>query len=508
MLSTIRKYWQEQPLTVVLVLAVLFRMLAVLFSKGYGMHDDHFLIIEVAESWADNYNFNNWLPDSNGSGGPSGHSLFYTGLHYFFFKGMHQIGIFDPQVKMYFVRLIHAALSLVIVVLGFKITEHYSGKVLAGQVGLLLALFWFMPMLSVRNLIEVVCVPFLMTATYLLLKNSIKKKSGYYLLAGFIAGTAFSIRFQSTLFIGGLGLVLLLQKNWKGAFLFGIGAVISICSIQGITDIIIWKRPFAEFQAYVQYNIDHARDYNTQAWYQYFLVLGGILIPPISLFFLVGFFRSWKKYTLLFLPSFIFLAFHSYFPNKQERFIFPIVPFIIILGSIGWKEWIDNSTFWKQRQGLLRACWIFFWLLNSIALLPVTVAYSKRNRVEAMTYLSHKKDLRFIVIEDSNRDDFLMPPLFYLRRFNSNSWGVHGVTSLHTAKDLYEEQKNLKQEEKANYVIFFQEENLAKRIADFKKYYPDLTYETAIEPGFIDKVVHHLNPRNKNQNCFIFKMQE
>ncbi len=122
MLSTIRKYWQEQPLTVVLVLAVLFRMLAVLFSKGYGMHDDHFLIIEVAESWADNYNFNNWLPDSNGSGGPSGHSLFYTGLHYFFFKGMHQIGIFDPQVKMYFVRLIHAALSLVIVVLGFKIT--------------------------------------------------------------------------------------------------------------------------------------------------------------------------------------------------------------------------------------------------------------------------------------------------------------------------------------------------------------------------------------------------
>lgn len=48
MLSTFRKYWQDQPLTVVLVLAVLFRMLAVLFSKGYGMHDDHFLIIEVA----------------------------------------------------------------------------------------------------------------------------------------------------------------------------------------------------------------------------------------------------------------------------------------------------------------------------------------------------------------------------------------------------------------------------------------------------------------------------
>ncbi|MBL0048317.1 MAG: hypothetical protein IPP32_09520 [Bacteroidetes bacterium] len=161
-----------------------------------------------------------------------------------------------------------------------------------------------------------------------------------------------------------------------------------------------------------------------------------------------------------------------------------------------------------RRQKLLQGCWVFFWILNTIPLLFVSVAYSKRNRVEAMTYLSHKKDVRYLVIEDSNRDDFVMPPLFYLRNFNSNSWGVYGVTSVHTAKDLYEEQKNVKRSETPNYVIFFQEENLARRIANFKKYYPELSYETAIEPGFIDKVVHHLNPVNKNQVCFIFKMQD
>ena len=372
----------------------------------------------------------------------------------------------------------------------------------------MLALLWFMPMLSVRNLIEVVCVPFLMMATWMLIKNEEKQKTSLFFLAGLIAGIAFSIRFQSTLFIGGIGLVLLFQKKWQGAILYGLGAAVCICAIQGLTDMLIWKRPFAEFTEYVRYNIENAKAYNTQAWYMYFLLLGGILIPPVSLFLLFGFFRSWKNYLLLFLPAFIFLAFHSYFPNKQERFIFPVIPFLIILGNIGWSEWIKNSLFWQKRQKLMRSFWIFFWVLNSIPLLFVSVAYSKRNRVEAMTYLSHKKELRYLVIENSNRDDFLMPPLFYLRKFNSNSWGVYGVTSQFSVKDLYDKQKHLKKNETANYVIFFQEENLARRIADFKKYYPKLKYETAIEPGFIDKVMHHLNPVNKNQICFIFKLQD
>lgn len=507
-MQQIRKYWEEKPLMVVILSAAFFRLLAVIFSKGYGMHDDHFLIIEVAQSWADNFNFNNWLPTKDLASGPSGHSLFYTGLHYLLFKGLQFFGLYDAQVKMYIVRFIHAVFSMLVVVLGFKITEHYSGKKVASHVGLMLAILWFMPMLSVRNLIEVVCVPFLMLATWLLVKNEEKQKNTLFFWAGITAGLAFSIRFQSTLFIGGLGLVLLIQKKWKATVLYGFGVAASILAVQSCTDLIIWKRPFAEFAEYVRYNIENANAYNTQAWYQYFLLIGGILLPPVSLFLLFGFFRSWKKYLLLFLPSFIFLAFHSYFPNKQERFIFPIIPFLVILGMIGWMEWVNISTFWKSRKVLHRGIWIFFWSLNALPLIFVSVAYSKRNRVEAMTYLSHKKDVRYLVIEDSNRDDFLMPPLFYLRRFNSNSWGVFGVTNQHGVKELYESQKNLKKSETANYVIFFQEENLAKRIAEFKKYYPHLTYETAIDPGFIDKVVHHLNPVNKNQTCFIFKMQD
>src|ERR1041384_3880885 len=102
----LRKYWQEKPLVCIMIAAAFFRLLAVIFSKGFGMHDDHFLVIEAAQSWVDHFDYNDWLPPRATQ--PSGHSLFYVGLHYFLFKGLQAIGIFDPQIKMYIVRFLHA----------------------------------------------------------------------------------------------------------------------------------------------------------------------------------------------------------------------------------------------------------------------------------------------------------------------------------------------------------------------------------------------------------------
>ncbi|HEY4798001.1 MAG TPA: glycosyltransferase family 39 protein, partial [Bacteroidia bacterium] len=427
MIQHLKKIWDEKPLSLILFSAIFFRLLAVLFSKGFGMADDHFLVIESSQSWIDGYT--DWLPPTLTD--PSGHSWFYSGLHFFLFKGLQAIGIFDPQIKMYIVRFLHALLSLMTIIYGYRIAELISGKSTARTVGILLALFWFMPFLSVRNLVEVVCVPFLMLATWMLLKPVSKKFYLHFFLAGVVAGIAFSVRFQSILFVGGLGLALLLQKKWKETVLFGIGALLCMVIFQSIPDMIIWGRPFAEFKEYVRYNISAAQLYIVQQWYMYFALLLGIMLPPVSLFILFGFFRSWKKQIILFIPSFIFLAFHCYFPNKQERFIFPIIPFLIVLGIIGWNDFIKTSSFWNNRKKLLRACWIFFWSLNLLPLLVVSVTYSKRSRVESMVYLSTKKDYKRLVVEESFRDDFSMPPFFYLGQFYKGGY-IDGVTSRFT----------------------------------------------------------------------------
>lgn len=506
MMTMLKKMWADKPLQLILFASGFIRLFAILFSKGYGMHDDHFLVIEPAQSWVDGFG-NSWLPSSqlgDTAISPSGHSLFYSGLHYFLFLFLKATGMVDPQYKMYVVRLIHAALSLLIIYFGYRITEKTAGKKEAKMVGILLGLFWFMPFLSVRNLVEFACISPLIYATWIIVKNEEKKSISPYIIAGMILGIAFSIRFQTIVFTGGFGLALLFMKRIKEAFIFGLFFILLAALVQGVTDYYIWGKPFVEFAEYVRYNMEHAHEYFVQQWYMYLILILGILIPPVSFFLFFGFIRSWKKHLLLFLPSFAFLVFHSYFSNKQERFILPIIPFIIILGYIGWSDFISNSKFWISHKILLSRFWIFFWILNTIPLAIVSVAYSKRNRVEAMTYIAGKGDLKSIVIEDSNRDDFILPPLFYLQK-----WGpVAGITKLKPAEFYYNsEYKSAAPINKPNYVIFMQDDNIDKRVADFKKHIPSLSYETTIEPSFIDKLMHWLNPVNKNQVCFIYKIK-
>lgn len=501
MIARVKVLWEEKPLTFIIFLATAIRILSVIFSKGYGMHDDHFLVIESAQSWVDNFDYNGWLPSSSSQ--PSGHSWFYCGLHYFLFKGLEAIGIYDPQIKMYIVRLLHAALSLVTVVLGYRITESVAGKNSARMAGILLATYWFMPFVSVRNLVEAACIPFLITATWMILKPG-KQTMLLFFLSGVVAGIAFSVRFQSILFIGGLGLALLIQKKWKEGVLFGFGAILCMALLQGGIDLIIWGKPFMEFGEYARYNIENSRQYLVQQWYMYFALLAGVLLPPISFFLLFGFIRSWRKHLVLFLPSFIFLVFHCYFPGKQERFILPIIPFIIILGIIGWNDFVEKSVFWANRKKLLRISWIFFWCLNLLPLLVVSTAYSKRSRVESMIYLSQKKDFKRLVVEESFRSGYTMPPFFYLGHWYGTGY-VDGITSEFTVDSLCARVRK-HPEVTPNYVIFFDEENLDNRIKNFKTCFPDLKYETTVEPGFIDKFIYWLNPVNRNYTAYIYRI--
>jgi hypothetical protein len=498
MREEIKKMWETRPLLLIILVGLFFRALAVVFSKGFGMFDDHFLVIEASQAWADGTDYNYWLP-SSGATSPDGHSLFYSGLHFLLFKYLKWRGLMDPQAKMYIVRALHALWSLLIIIYGYKITNHYAGKNVARQAGMILSILWFMPMLAVRNLIEITCIPPLMIATWLLVNPLTKEKVRSYVWAGILCGIAFNIRFQSLLFIGGIGLVLLFQKRWKQSIVFGLLFFLAVFSVQGLVDMYIWKKPFAELTEYVRYNFANANTYTTGAWYQYIGTVAGTLLPPISLFLMFGFMRSWKKYPLLFWPSFLFFVFHSMFPNKQERFIAPIIPFIIVLGSIGWSEFVTRSKYWLNHKKLLRGCWTFFWVVNCIMLPFLSTMYSKKSRVESMTYLYKQADVQNIIIEDSDEDDYIQPPLYYI-----GSWKVHvvGVTQKYSLYKAYKVFKN------ANYIIFFGKDHIDERIAYFQKMFPDNEYKATITPSLIDNVFEFLNPINKNQSAFIYKFNE
>jgi hypothetical protein len=503
MTTFIKRTWNERPLLLIMALGIVFRLLAVIFARGWGMIDDHFLVIESAQSWVDGYDYNSWLPGSPGNSGPTGHNFFYPGLHFLLFSFFKFIHLNDPDLKMYIVRFINASWSLITIYFGFKIAEKLADKRSARMVGILLALLWFMPWVSVRDLVEVICIPFLVLAVWFIVsRDEHSGQTSAYFLAGLFLGLAFDLRPQTLFFSSGLVLAVLIKRKWKEAVTLILGALIPVVLIQGLVDYFIWGRPFVEVIAYVKGNIQSAQDYITLPWYNYFLVVFGILIPPVSLMLFFGFLRTWKKYLLIFIPVVVFFIFHSWFPNKQERFILPILPFIIITGVIGWNEFQERSKFWIDHKRLLRGSWIFFWILNLALLIPVTVVYSKRARVESMRYLSKYKDVKFILIADADNNPELFPR-FYMGQWPGIYDTFEGNENSMTMMERVARKKPVK-----NYprFIFFTGSRLhPETIIQARKTYPFLVYETTIEPGVIDKVMHRLNPINVSRRVFIYR---
>lgn len=490
------------PLQQLLILGFGIRLVAVIFSKGFGWHDDHFLIVEAGQSWADGFDYNYWLPsESDPSRVPQGHPLLYTGIHFVLFRLMQVLGLFNPQAKMFFIRLLHALWSLLIIKYGYKIAEHHAGKKAAWYTGIFLAFFWFMPFMSVRNLVEFVCVPAVLMAIF-----HLKKEQGHWkhaLIAGLWLGFAVSIRFQAVFLVAGIGLALLLQRSaFKTILVFGLSFLSVLLLTQGLADYLIWGRPFAEFLAYVQYNLDNASTYGTDNWHMYFDLILGLLIPPLSIVLFAGYFVSWKKMPLLFWPVLFFLVFHTYFPNKQERFIMTVLPLMIISGTIGMFMLYERYRE-KISRKLFRFSKNFVIVLNSILLLVLSTSYSKRHRVEAMTYLYNKHDSNNFFVEDSNKEnDFLMPPLFYYGKWIS----VFGINKTRNADSALVYYNALQPAMKPTYVVFWQAENIEARVDSLKKRFPQLTYEATIQPSLIDKTLFFLNPLNDNQTAFIYRL--
>ena len=498
----IQKTWNEQPLLLILCLAILFRFIAVIFGKGWGMIDDHFLVVESAQSWVDGFDVTYWMPWSPENSGPTGHLLLYPGFHFILFSVLEWMHITDPEVKMFIDRFLHAAFSLLTIIYGYRIAGKLGSRESARLTGLLLAVLWFMPWLSVRNLVEVVCIPFLMMGFWQIIKtDSLNNRFGRFLIAGILFGLAVDIRIQTFLFPLGIGLVLLFQWRWRELLGMALGTLLPMLLILGTIDLFLWGYPFAEIIGYIKVNITERGQYISLPWYNYFLVILGFLIPPISFFLFFGYLRTWKRALIIFVPVLIFLLFHSWFPNKQERFILPIIPFIVVLGVVGWHSFLERSGFWKNHRKLLKGCWIFFWIINFILLPVITTNYSKRARVETMVYLSRYPDLHQLLVADDD-DRPILFPRFYLGQW-PHIWA--SMKDGETAAEFIQRAALAPPGQQPEFILFTGPKNIQERVIDARNHFPWIVYETTIEPGFIDWLVHWLNPINKNNRVYIYR---
>jgi 4-amino-4-deoxy-L-arabinose transferase-like glycosyltransferase len=485
--------WTSHPLFYPILLGLLFRIIAAVFSRGFAFFDDHFIVIETARWWTH-------VPFLQGAA-ETGHRFFYLLPHYLLFKIFSGIRLTDPQIQMFVVRLIHALFSAVSIILGYFIARELGGEKTARKAAWVIALLWIFPFLSVRNLAEFVSTPFILLGSLFAVQAERSEKPSKWLLAVLAFGLAFLFRIQTSVFVAGMILTLICMRKWKSAEIMTMGYFIVLMGTFGLVDWMLHGNPFSSFIHTSIVNLTH---YNLYPRGNYFVYAGVILaafIPPVSFLYGYGFFRSWKNYAVLFWGIMAFFIFHSIFPAREERLILPIVPLVGVLAVVGWDETMKQSRYWPRHPKLLKNLHIWFWAVNLILLLLVSTTYTKRARVETLTYLSKKNDVQAIIME-RNRKGVPSPPVFYLNK----DVPIYTVPKSCGFIEIKQQIDSLK-EIQPNYLVLYEDNNIETRVREFESAFNCTTqYAATIQPTIIDNLLYFLNPHyNINQAALIYQ---
>ena len=491
---------KERPLLLILIFAATLRIVAAFFSEGYLMHDDHFWVVESSASWSDGEDYNNWMPWSqeelNKEPKPHYTNLFYASLHYLYFLGADSIGLDNPREQTLILRIIHGLLSLISVLLVYRISFKIGGLKPAILSGILMASLAWIPLLSVHQIVEVFTILPLLAFSWVLTKNEWTFKT--LLIAGIWLGIATGLRYQVG--VMGLGLVAAFyvhyndKKIWaKSCIIIGASALLIFSLTQVPTDLYLWGEPFAQLKAYIEYNLNNSSEYPQGNTLTYFFVILACTAPPLSFFFFRDYLKSWKNYSWLVLPSLAFILFHFLFPNKQERFILPALPYIIIIGSVVWYQAVRNKSFSKSILAIS-------FVINTILLIPLTLSSKNASQLKAMDLIWMQGDLDSFLYVQTDSNSY--PPRFYCDNWNDYSFADKNT-------DVFGQRKTHCIEPEVttpNYIVFVGNERLAEFIYSFKEHYKSMEYIGQFGPGRFDRFLNYLNPRIPIKRTMVYKI--
>ena len=323
----------KHPLLYILLLAVVVKILTAIFTDG-------------------------WLTN-----------LTLNGFNYYTIPGS---WIANPWI-VYISRLALGAFSLLIITLAYRITKIIADKTTALEIATFGALLWAVPYVTVHPFASVVSAPFLLYGTLLIIKqhNLLSNKEiekihrTTFIIAGFCLGLGFAVYYHSLIYYIGILLTLFILKNRKGALMTLIGYVVAVGITQTVIDLIVYHRPFVAISAFYndlcsQFSGLTSISSNIEITLIFLLVL---LVPPMSMMLVFGFFRVFRKYILLVLPTLLIMLYSIFIYNDLDILLL-MTPTYIIAGYIGWKEFHKNSAFWARNKLILLTSYAVFALLD------------------------------------------------------------------------------------------------------------------------------------------------
>jgi hypothetical protein len=331
----------------VLLAAAAVRLIAAIFSEGYIMSDDHFLAVEPVSSWVSGENYHNWFPNEyNHTDHAQPFSYAYYFLNFLILKCCALIGVVNPFIQAFVLRLVHAALSLWGVYLFVKLAERLISSVTWRMYAIW---FWVfggvVTVFSVHQLVETACIPFVLLAYLYVLKYFDHERMSTLIIAALAFSFSVGMRYQLVFFPLTLGMYLLWKRKWSGAVLFGFFFSLGFALTQ-IDNLLFWHKPiYQHLLDYQSYNATHFSDYPSNV-FSYLALITYYVFPVVTIVFLISLRRRPSHIVpssagpshlvpshevQIFIGVAIFIVFHLVFPNRQERFLLPAVPFVLLL---------------------------------------------------------------------------------------------------------------------------------------------------------------------------------
>jgi hypothetical protein len=436
----------------VLLAAAVVRLIAAIFSEGYIMSDDHFLAVEPVSSWVHGENYHNWYPNAyNETDHAQPFSYAYYFLNFVILKFCAIIGIANPFIQAFVLRLAHAALSLWGVYLFVKLAERLISSVTWRMYAIW---FWVfggvVTVFSVHQLVETACIPFVLLAYLYVLKYFERERIGALIIAALAFSISVGMRYQLVFFPLTLGMYLLWKRKWSGAVLFGIFFTLGFALTQ-IDNLLFWHKPiYQHLLDYQAYNATHFADYPSNV-FSYFALISYYIFPVVTIVFLISLRRRHSsaghssptfvapqhsskgasQVVPILIGTIFFIGFHLLFPNRQERFLLPAVPFVLLLML----RFISNrypcsascvTSFEESSNGSCNTSFEESWLhkamrwsiyLSAIYTVSYTFFVPKSKYLEASHALYDRGDFQNVVIDNWKGEESVWLPMHYVGKF-------------------------------------------------------------------------------------------
>lgn len=498
-LEPVWRWGEEHPLAAVLLLSLLVRIPAVIWSKGFIHSDDYYDTVMIAWDWLVNGHWgeNGYLRWRSEDSSEIGRFPLYTLFLWGVMKAHVLAGIRELNEMMYSIRFLHALISLVPVGATYAVVIRVTKDRRWAFWGALAAGFHFaMPFLGVRNLIEVVGGNIWMGALACVYIYGDKKNRSWLLWAGVLTGLAWMVRFQMAFAALPVPFLLWWQtRRWGTAVWYSLGVGVMLV-LSGLVDwaLLGWFGGSTITNLTINVGLDPLYD---TIPFMYPAILLGMLLPPLAfvLAYLMGRPAFWKEHAVLVGSSAVFLVAHMMVANQQERFIFPMLsPFVLIAILALWHKYRDHGYI-VRRQRLFRATVVAAGALNVLLLGFLLTAYGHRGLIEPV--------LRIREMKPDARVMFVQPEI---RKYMPTEYGG---TEMERWLVMNWEDLEGEPEEPFDYVVLYPEgENeLGAYLDSARMVAGGLVLDTVFEPSVYDLLLHRLNPgHNPSYRAWVYRV--